>query len=120
MLSRLDSEEASKLSRVLMLPPLPLFLSLLLSELREEELELELSRLEELSDDDELSRLLEEEPLSEALEPDELLLRLLLLEEDELELEEELLRLLLLDELLLEELLLELVLDTDIGLSLRV
>ena len=119
MLSRLDSEEASKLSRVLMLPPLPLFLSLLLSELREEELELELSRLEELSDDDVLSRLLEEEPLSEELEPDELLLRLLL-EEDELELEEELLRLLLLDELLLEELLLELVLDTDIGLSLRV
>ena len=119
LLSRLDSEEASKLSRVLMLPPLPLFLSLLLSELREEELELELSRLKELSDDDELSRLLEEEPLSEELEPDELLLRLLL-EEDELELEEELLRLLLLDELLLEELLLELVLDTDIGLSLRV
>ena len=115
MLSRLDSEEASKLSRVLMLPPLPLFLSLLLSELREEELELELSRLEELSDDDELSRLLEEEPLSEALEQDELLLRLLLLEDEELELEEELLRL-----LLLEELLLELVLDTDIGLSLRV
>ena len=114
LLSRLDSEEASKLSRVLMLPPLPLFLSLLLSELREEELELELSRLKELSDDDELSRLLEEEPLSEELEPDELLLRLLL-EEDELELEEELLRL-----LLLEELLLELVLDTDIGLSLRV
>ena len=67
-----------------------------------------------------LSRLLEEEPLSEELEPDELLLRLLLLEEEELELEEELLRLLLLDELLLEELLLELVLDTDIGLSLRV
>ncbi len=86
-----------------MLPPLPLFRSLL-SELREE-LELEDSRLEELSELDELlfDSLFEEE-LEEELELEELLLDSLFEE-----LEEEL--------LLLEELLLELVLLTDIGLS---
>ncbi len=87
-----------------MLEPLPLFRSLL-SELREE-LELEDSRLEELSELDELlfDSLLEEE-LEEELELEELLFDSLFEEE----LEEEL--------LLLEELLLELVLLTDIGLS---